>query len=1248
MPDFDPDELEALMAAMQQLAVVPELGPLGDEHPEVVRALQPMHPIKTAATFAGLLMQKGLQSNCVRLEVLVHLCIAHCHGTKSAPASLIAQVFRAMGSGRCGRAEDPAEDVFVSNVFTDEGNFRVLEGVWESAGFFLQRVLNVTKTLPPDQEPFRRLRASVHALLKLSDAACERAGLRRYERGNANPEDAIPSKIMDRLAAGRRHVRFSTRDLSDLGVEKELLTPFIFGPKRREALGEQTVSHTDLERRPLAWHDDELVLLLPTAVSAAIRRACIERIGTGLNQAVFTANLAKEYGALFSRTPLLGGGPAPVHFGPGPHGPVASVVWEVDRGRHLQLVFLVDPLEGFEDGGLAGAFEAFGELADPIDEIIDPAHTLASREAGFRDGITLLIVGGVGRNISLWLNNKQRANWRVEMISAPDLFTLSWTPRMKPLHLWRILAAQDALQQRGIQLHNVNGLLNLVAWSRQLEGHLVPHANIPTEWSGAAASLMIGQNSLLDLRHEVASLWDVHAERDVKGRWVALRRQESPLVPEDDRCPVYAPELIRLTLAACTTPRRTWWCELILPKTMEPELAFQRRAMVTTWMRRAALVIDAILAGLSAGPVLWRCRFDYDRLAAERGAAPMDRGAARKTIHVTTDPVARVIEFGITAQFDVALFNAENIAEQALVEALLDGAWGLAGEMLPAAKRDALLLEVVPDTLARQSHIFSARDFRDHIDALQHARVLTISQYDDAYLKIGLGWRVRDMKEGGEVTGKPECIAYLNGLVEDLEDQLCVELRGFNRRGLVDALLSNYERAAQQRSWWRRTAAAQLSLHIDKKAVLAAMGRNETKLNGVFQATRILLEMAVCECPAASGLLPGDLDLTRLMVHANTLFAVGGWSDAIRWDVMPPRLVIRPLGDIHVHADFFDQVLDRFGQATSDQRFIDSAAGYARNLEVREGIPTAEIAELDDFADAWQREFGFSIDDVRRFLDIIEDRALGQQQFIMAMRRSECVRLVAEGHPTERIVDLFVLASRPSWREVPEGFRPMDRQPWRFRRRLSVLRRPMLQVDDDPDPTLVMAPGLLREAFGYTLQNYYRGDYPDWQLGPAMLAWFGRSRHKRGMEFNAEVAVALRALGWQVEPEIKLTKVLRRALDRDYGDIDVLAWDPARNRILVIECKDVQYRKTPGEVAEQLSDFRGEMLPNGKPDLLRKHLDRVAVLKQHGPAACAYLQMPPNARIESHLVFKNPVPMQFVASREGQVKISLLDDLMNI
>lgn len=77
-----------------------------------------------------------------------------------------------------------------------------------------------------------------------------------------------------------------------------------------------------------------------------------------------------------------------------------------------------------------------------------------------------------------------------------------------------------------------------------------------------------------------------------------------------------------------------------------------------------------------------------------------------------------------------------------------------------------------------------------------------------------------------------------------------------------------------------------------------------------------------------------------------------------------------------------------------------------------------------------------------------------------------------------------------------------------------------------------------------------------------------------------------------------------------------------------MECKDVQYRKTFGEVGEQLADFRGETRANGKGDHLRLHLDRVEVARQAIDEVADSLKLP-NPRIESHLVFRNPVPMAF-------------------
>jgi hypothetical protein len=83
-----------------------------------------------------------------------------------------------------------------------------------------------------------------------------------------------------------------------------------------------------------------------------------------------------------------------------------------------------------------------------------------------------------------------------------------------------------------------------------------------------------------------------------------------------------------------------------------------------------------------------------------------------------------------------------------------------------------------------------------------------------------------------------------------------------------------------------------------------------------------------------------------------------------------------------------------------------------------------------------------------------------------------------------------------------------------------------------------------------------------------------------------------------------------------------------------------------GEVAEQLHDFRGELLPNGRPDLLRKHLDRIGVLKSNQTAVARALKLREPISIEAHIVFKNPVPMQFVSERlASRIKLSIFSEL---
>jgi len=1233
-PDVNKDfpEMNSLVASFVEGFRGIPLTDIAAESEPLVRAFSLLHPIKAAATYGGLLLQKQLQPNCLRLEALVHLCIAYGQGTLSPSSALIAEGYEAVGRV-CGALEDPPEDVFVGNIQSVRGNYRVLEGTWESGTFYLQRIVNMADDMP-ELSPMRRIADSIHALLKLADLSCERAGLKRNDIGQPEGNDVLPLPLASAGISLRSLVQFDAEELHQAGVDIDDLRPFVLSTDERDKLESQAITHTALERRPLCFSGDLVFLVLPTAVSAAIRRFFIETLGVGPNRDVFVHNLGYEYFLTFNAGRMLGERSRLPPFQTTPEGSMSCASEEVDKGRFLNTVCFVDSLDDFEANGLAGVLLGSEAARKSIEDAIQAMQDSAAAQPGFRDGVTLMVGCGVGRSFSMPIEVRRDARWHFEFLSAPDLCTLSEAQGMSPLHLWRIHDMQARLKSMGAYLQNMNGLLNLYAWAESQKGHLVPHGEIPQGvLTQPFMRLIISQNSLLGLRHEVSTSLDQHVERFVDGRWLTVRTKGRPIFAEDLVGQEYghvSSSLPPRILGACIGSARCWWFEVITARSSLVDITYQRWEMLGTWMRRAMGPLESAFGkGLRQGPVFWQCNFE-DAFENKEMYAPGTAEDAAVGIRLEVHAAERTIKLTLNRRFDLATYNAENVAERALVSALVRGV----AQLAKASGQDTedVVNAIVPNSSARQSHIFPVQTFRDHFHELLSNPPVRITSLDDAAAKLGLGWRCRDREQGGVIEGKRECLAYLNDLVRNLEDDLCEQLTKYNKSALVRSVLFNYEAASASREHWHRSASAMLALRDDREATLRGMAEHEFKLNAVLQPTRTLLEMAVCESRVEGGLEPGELDLARLLTKAAELYQLGGWSDLIFWDAMKPSLVIRPYGDVHGQLEFLETVMDAFGMATSSYRYQSSERNYAKNVELREPVPESTGVVLDDFLETWQAEFGVTFDAYRRFVDAVENTAIERAEPLMELRRSELMALGDSLEIGELIVRNLTLEPRASWRDLPDGYSPKEIMPWRFRRRLSSLRRPVLQLDSDDDPKLFVSPSLVREGFGSMADNYYHAAYPNPHLREPMLRYAGRARKRDGLAFNQETAQEMASIGWNAKAEVKITEIVGGKLDRDYGDVDVLAWDAAGGRILIMECKDLQFRKTHGEIAEQVADFRGELMPNGKRDLLLKHLDRMRVLREHRSELGKYLRLKEPFSIESHLVFSHPVPMLFATS----------------
>ena len=102
-------------------------------------------------------------------------------------------------------------------------------------------------------------------------------------------------------------------------------------------------------------------------------------------------------------------------------------------------------------------------------------------------------------------------------------------------------------------------------------------------------------------------------------------------------------------------------------------------------------------------------------------------------------------------------------------------------------------------------------------------------------------------------------------------------------------------------------------------------------------------------------------------------------------------------------------------------------------------------------------EFSATIDDLRAVRDCLQNKAIDDKSDILRLKRSELYKLLANNELVDEnvitpILDYFTLIPRGIWEVAPNGYKDRDWQPWKFRRRLSVLWKPFIQITNEKDP----------------------------------------------------------------------------------------------------------------------------------------------------------------------------------------------------
>ena len=583
----------------------------------------------------------------------------------------------------------------------------------------------------------------------------------------------------------------------------------------------------------------------------------------------------------------------------------------------------------------------------------------------------------------------------------------------------------------------------------------------------------------------------------------------------------------------------------------------------------------------------------------------------------------------------------DNFSEQALIISLIS----FICDFNKIADYREILNQVIENPSARHIHLFVAHKYRESF-IQDKQEPIYIEQTDDNNIKLNLGWNCRNRSQGNLIVGKNECNKYLNDLVSCVWEIIKKKLQVLDRELLIYKLLVNMEHSDHQKSRWQRTFKANLALQNDKENLYSVVNNRIGLLNAASLSSRLVIEMAICECPLVGGKEAGVLDTQELICLASLMHHLGGLSEAINYDAIEPKLVISTFGDVMFNHDFNDTILQSYADKINESALSVSVEKYAEHLVEPNPVKSVNNLFEDDFTEAWINEFGFTIDDARLFIDTLEDHGLKKNELVYKLSYENLLGMFDEQIAVviKRIIHELVIYPRGSWNKIPSPFKSADWQPWRFRRRFSLIMRPLVRFDDT---NFLISPQHVRNAFIYFAKSCHNAVLDENHFSSNLMKkWVGKTRKTNGLAFNTRVANKLQELGWAVREEIKLTEVLNKKLE-DWGDIDVLAWNKKLQIVAVIECKNLDFAKTKGEIARQLYDFKGQENEKGKKDRLLKHVCRLGVLNDNIDKLSKFTEIISDTSLKGYVVFSNTVPMVFNDNRlyKDQIEFLTFDQL---
>lgn len=1135
-------------------------------------------------TFAGLTLIPQNHGKNVRLEELTRRAILSLN--EKANTIPIAELRSYLNEYYPSHyLEDP-----VTNLFTDlttfyGGDYIIFPGITDGGSYVLSNLLSAiymqTESGIPDQFKSNCMHVSL-LILNLSDIIARRLGYQRYTEDQVE-EDTIHIPTNSRLNQLKESVVFRADEMQQLlrehQIAQEALDCFVLD-SNNQALQNEHMEDSPFLKQPILHLNGEYIVTSPATLSYALTEwilaeaeaeGCLEQVGIVYHDTIWN-NTQLDLGQLgFSRIDV----------------------------SHLSEINNLDGREAiyrFDDDKLAYVKYTSGgdNQQERKQQIIN--NTLRQPKFANYEFMDITLFSSMGRDSFFGFGRTE--NSKSIVMPIYDFDTLVKLKEHSAFDLWKYATARD--EKLDGNLLNLASFLDIFKLYKEKDDSFY----ISDDAAQVMPSVIPGYAG--DFHKEAKLHTDKHSALRIKGD----RLVKVPIVRKDKYAPIYYSKSDlgnELQLLVAGYYQSIWVSPTknvgIIPDGAR-DLYFEITDAIAYWLWQCQEQIKDDIAVLGHMPLT--VKFEFDK---EERFHPIERNFERNpdfTNHFTVNSSDSEISVSIPPSIIPYLYGADNEGERVLLRQLINGFNQLlTSKGIPTISQDRIdqvIDEVAPLGVKKKMFILDTAD-NLLLDPSNLDKHRYIQNYD---VNVVLDSIVPSLGElcpdEGDITAKADKTRLTRNIVmRVLLPKLQAAINQYENVTLLQRLISLNESLIRKREDLRIKTPTRIACFVSIEEQTQDLQESLSKLNKTTIAVRCLIEHLAAE-PSTGKKIVSTTAIDELIAIMSAIIDWGSLGDQIEFDLFDIEMGILPSGRVGTAKKLFKEIFDPYHSSKSKENVrnaLDTFEQAFPQLNPTEGTDVPE--NLDN---AYTEEFGISFTRICKFINDLGIIAYQQPTACAALSKNT-LRTQINQHDHiftmeefDHAMDYLCLVNRGRVSEIPEGYDGFDISPWRFNRRLSLLRKPVVVVDnpEDPnDPTLYWGFRQLLASRMYLVDQCNTNRLKVTENGPVQKV-LGKLAQRNGSQLVQSVLEEVSSDELIIDSEVPINPKSALKHDKDIGDVDVLAIDTTTKVIYSLECKCMAPSRNIKEMVEEVGKLFGS---DSKKGWIEKHVDRDTWLKNN-------------------------------------------------